>query len=327
MSELQLPGVENGKKLVLLGELTADDTLNIRLGQSTPVAQGSTLQVLNPAGIAAVFSRENGVISTLLPQTDDRTASLRTLLFSSPQKLFSGSTYTLDVVGGNYPNVKATVRIPSPFVAAVIDTATLSYAGGKALRLLLRIYDPPGETNFYSVEALRQSFGLSGSFQYGGGTYDLVRDRDLYDSLKTAGISPPREVDTNYSPIYERLALYTDDEVTENLKLATPYTEAKRVLLNDVTFSGGRHDVQVFVSKERFSGTFPNDFGRILFSIKSLTPEYFSYLRAYETFTPATSTGYLAQPVKIPSNVIGGLGIVGGAFRVPFYFFFDKNPL
>lgn len=57
--------------------------------------------------------------------------------------------------------------------------------------------------------------------------------------------------------------------------------------------------------------------GRILVSVKSLTPEYFSYLRAYETFAPATATGYLAQPVRIEGNVTGGLGVVGGASACP----------
>ncbi len=326
LSELTLPTHAPSRKLVLLGELTADDTLSLRLGHSTPVAQGSRALPPEPSGLTVFVSKENTQIASLSPQVDSQTPVLHTLLVSAPQRLFSGSRYSVQAIGGSYPAVAATVQMPHPFVTAIIDTATVSYAGGTALRLLFRIYDLAGEGNFYSVDALRQSFALSGIFIHDNDTFDLVRDKPLYDSLKAAGLPVIRRIDTSYSGIYERLPIYTNDPLTENLKLATPYTASQRILLTDAGFPGSRHDLQIFVSKDRFRGSFPNDLGRILISVKSLTPAYFGFLRAYETFTPATSTGFLAQPVRIESNVTGGLGIIGGSFRVPFYFTFDADP-
>lgn len=324
--ELELPAQPGSRRLVLLGELVADDTLSFRLGQSIPVSQGSTAQPPDPAGIAAAILKENVQITTLLPRTDDHTPDLKTLVFSAADRIFSGSRYTVQIAGGAYPGIAATVQVPHPFVAAVIDTATVSYAGAVALRVLIRVYDPPGEVNYYGIETLRQSFSLSGKFTYNTDTFDLVHNKDLYDSLKAKGIKPPYEVDTTYNALLERLPVYTNDVLTENLKLATPFTAARRILLTDATFNGGRHDLQVFIPKDRFRGSFPADLGRIVLSVKSITPEYFSYLRSYETFTPTTSTGYLAQPVRIESNVTGGLGVLGGSFRVPFYYTFDSNP-
>lgn len=326
VTDLELPNRITDRKLVLLGELMADDTLTLRLGQSTPVSQGSTALPPDPTGISATLFMENTRIATLLPRIDDRTPGLKTLLFSSAQRIFSGSRYTVRIAGGPHPGLAATVGIPHPFVAAIIDTATINYAGGTALRVLIRIYDEAGENNYYSVEALRQRFEISGKFTYNNDTLDLIKDKPVYDSLKALGLTPFRQVDTSYSSTLERLSVYTDDVATENLKLATPFTVARRVLLTDRMFSGSRHDLQIFVSKDRFRGVFPADLGRIILNVKSLTPEYFSYLRSYETFTPTTTTGYLAQPVRIESNVTGGLGVLGGSFRVPFYYNFDPNP-
>ena len=326
VTKLDLPDRIADRKLVLLGELVASDTVVLRLGQTTPVTQGSKAQVPSPAGISAAFLKEAIQITTLMPRVDDRTPDLQTLIFSSAQRIFSGSRYTVRVTGGAYPDLAATVQVPHPFVAAVIDTATVTYAGGTALRVLIRIYDPAGEANFYSVDALRQSFQISGKFTYDSDTFDLISDKDFYDSLKENGITPVRYVDTFHHPAQERLQIYTNDVETENLKLATPFAVARRILLTDQTFAGSRHDLQVFISKDRFRGRFPDDLGRIVVNVKSLTPEYFLYLRSYETFTPTTSTGYLAQPVRIESNVTGGLGVLGASFRVPFYYSFDPNP-
>ncbi len=326
VTELPLPDVSAERKLVLLGELVAGDSFSIRLGQSVPVAKGNTLQTPDRTGLVATIAKPLRVVATTYPVADDRTASLNTLLLAAPLPIFAGANYVLRVSGGGFPEVLAAVEMPRPFLTALIDTATVRYAGGNALRLKLRIYDASGTENAYTVEALRQSFRLSGSFRYAGGTYDLVRDKRLYDSLKAAGQSPPRQLDTTYNPLLERLPLYTDDPETENLKLATAYTSTRRILLTDKSFEGNSRDLNIYVSKDRFLGTPPYDLGRIMIFVKSTTIPYFKYLRAYETFTPTTSTGYLSQPVRIESNVINGLGVVGGSFQVPFYFTFDPDP-
>lgn len=326
VTDLPLPDVSAERKLVLLGELVAGDTLAIRLGQSVPVAKGNALQTPDGTGLVATVAKPLRLVATIYPVADDRTASLNTLLLAAPLQLFAGASYVLRVSGGGFPEVLAAVDMPRPFLTALIDTMSVRYAGSNALQIKLRIYDAPGTENAYSVEAVRQSFRLSGSFQYGGGTYDLLRDKVLYDSLKAAGQTPPRNLDTTYNPLLERLPLYTDDAETENLKLATAYTNTRRILLTDKSFEGTSHDLRLYVSKDRFRGTPPYDLGRIMISVKSTTIPYFNYLRAYETFTPTTSAGYLSQPVRIESNVVNGLGVVGGSFRVPFYFMFDPDP-
>lgn len=193
VSELALPDASASRRLVLLGELVADDTLSLRLGQNTPVAQGSISLPPDPAGMSVLISKENIQTAILTPQADAHTPELQTLLLSSSQRIFSGSRYSIQTSGGKYPRVAATVQIPHPFIAAIIDTATVPYAGGTALRILFRIYDLAGEANFYSVEALRRSFALSGSFTYNNDSFDLIRDKPLYDSLRAdrSASTPP----------------------------------------------------------------------------------------------------------------------------------------
>ncbi len=64
--------------------------------------------------------------------------------------------------------------------------------------------------------------------------------------------------------------------------------------------------------------------GQVLLKIKSVSEDYFKYLKSYELFEPSGSFNTVAQPVKIPGNVENGMGVVGGVYLLQFRYVFDK---
>ncbi len=326
VKELPLPNLEGLRRMVLLGELSAGDSLNLRLGQSVPVTQSTQGLLQWPADLEAKSYQGTQLLSQCRPHPDAFTDTLGTLAVQDAARTYAGVSYKIQVTGSGFPDIEALVRVPSPFVAALIDTQTVRYNGLKALQLTFRIYDRGGEKNQYAFEAVRRGMKVQGTFEYGGSRYDIALYYTLYDSLRQAGQRPSSNIKVTPSQTAERLTTFTTDGATENIKLATALSPARRVLLEDATFAGGTHDLTVLVDKSRFTGSAPYDLGQITFYVKSVSEDYFTYLRAYETFTPATSGGFLAQPVRIEGNVKGGYGVVGGVFSVPFPYVFEQWP-
>ncbi len=324
--KLPLPDLQSLRKMVLLGEMAAGDSLNLRLGQSLPVTQSTKGRPQWPADLEARAYVGNQLLLQCRPAADAHTDSIGTLLIQDGTHIYAGAQYKIQVTGSGFPDVEATVPVPSPFKVALVDTQTVSYNGLKVLQLTFRIYDQEGEKNYYSFEVLRRGVKMQGTFEYVGSRYDIALYYSLYDSLRRAGSRPTANI--TFTPVQttERLITYTTDLATENMKLATALSPARRVLLEDASFAGGTHNLKVLVDQSRFIGSAPYDLGQITFYVKSVSPDYFTYLRAYETFTPATSGGYLAQPVRIDGNVKGGYGVVGGVFSVPFPYVFEEWP-
>jgi hypothetical protein len=49
--------------------------------------------------------------------------------------------------------------------------------------------------------------------------------------------------------------------------------------------------------------------------VKSVSPDYYDFLKAYEQYDPATGVGGNTAPLKLEGNVKGGFGMVGGVYR------------
>jgi hypothetical protein len=312
--------------MVLLGEISAGDSLHLRLGQSVPVTQSTKGLPQWPADLEAKSYAGMQLLSQCRPHADELTDTLGTLVVPDGARTYAGVQYKVQVTGSGFPDIEAVVPVPSPFTVALTDTQTVFYNGIKALEITFRIYDLASEKNWYVFEVLRRRIEVAGTFNYLGIRYDINLYYPLYDSLLQAGQRPASNITTSLSQRAERLITYTTDGATENMKLATAFSPARRVLLDDATFSGRSYDLKVLVDKSRFSGTAPYDLGQVTFYVKSVSDDYFKYLRAYETFTPATSGGFLSQPVRIEGNVKGGYGVVGGVFPVAFPYRFERWP-
>jgi len=315
--EIRLKDPGSGRKIVLLGELIAGDTVQLRAGQSAPVT-GNAGKLLPAREMAMNISGSTGIFP--LPyHNDGREGFLFTSLYSQPGLIINPGTYTIEAGDAAIGAVSCTVNVPEPFEASITDTAAVVYDGKPALELSIRISDRPGRSR-YVFEAVKQAGYVDSLFVYNGVEHSYMTNWQLYDSLKSAGVTLHLRADTLYTPIYTRLNVMTEDQRTANRRL--PLHGLRRVLLDDGSFEGKVTDLRLLVDRKEFVSELSK--GKVVIRVRSVSEAYYQYLLAYELLQDAQQGISFEQPVLLESNVKNGLGIVGGVYEQRFDFLFDK---
>lgn len=276
-----------------------------------------------PAGVFLTIRQGNGPEVPMEYVEDFNEQLLRTFLFTAPIRIESGSRYTVRATHASMNAAEAEASIPMPFVASVTDTVTTNYAGNEVVEVNVIIHDVGAEKNHYVVEAVKQSVHLLGMFEFVGWWYDLYTYQDLYDSLRLAGHQLNLETDTSYSESLSRINIYTNDTRTENLRFGNSMAANRRILLPDANFDGGSYRLKVFLQKDQMVSTNEWDKGRVLFRIRSVSEDYFRYLKGYEQKNSGGGISSIGQPVRLDGNVVGGLGVIGGVYQVQFEYWLD----
>ncbi len=320
---LKLPDIKPQQQIVLLGELTANDTVRIRAGQSIPVAAGSSMKYTPPVRLQMKLTRNPGYIEYLTSSYDDWVTLLHTLPYSCPSKIRPDQLYTLTVTHKDLPPATCQVYIPPAFSASIVDTASVWVNGINLLRVRIEIRDDGEREHFYVIEGIKEYVEIDGRFTWQGVRYKVSEHESLYDSLLRTDALPDVSWDTTRPGNYGRIYIYTDDDRTENLRLGTAQSASKRILLADKTINGQAYTTQVYLDKSLFvSPDGPK--GPVIIQIKSVSEAYFTYLKGYELFEPSSAYNTLLQPVKVTGHVEGGLGVVGGVYRLQFQYLFDR---
>lgn len=320
---LKLPDIEPQQMIVLLGELIANDTVRIRAGQSIPIAASSSMKYTPPAQFRMRLTRNPGYIEYLTPSYDAWVTLLHTLPYSCPSKILPDQLYTLTVTHQKLQPAVCKVYIPPAFSASVVDTASVWVNGISLLRVRIEIRDDGEREHFYVIEGVKEYVEIDGSFTYLDARYKVSEHESLYDSLLRKGVLPEVSWDTTWPGNYGRIYIYTDDDRTENLRLGTAQSASKRILLSDKTINGRAYTTQVYLDKSLFvSQDGPK--GPVILQVKSVSEDYFTYLKGYELFEPSSAYNTLLHPVKVTGYVEGGLGIVGGVYRLEFQYLFDR---
>lgn len=321
--ELKLPDIGAKKQIVLLGELIGGDTVHIRGGQSVPLSNGSTLTFETPSGLGIEMREMSGAPWTLTGITDQWTRSLYTLSFSSPHTVVPGYNYQFSASSASLGKATCNVYIPLPFPSLVVDTQTVLYSGSHLLRVRVQLTDDGNAKNYYVIEAVKKYMSVDGSFIYNNHFYRVSGDRQLYDSLKNAGTLPSVNWDTTFRGDAARINIYTDDDATENIKLSNALSLNRRILLTDETFQGQAYTTRVYLDKTLLQASADSNKGQLAILVKSVSADYFNYLKYYEMYEPSTGFTSLSQPVKIDGNIEGGLGMVGGVYQHQYCYLFD----
>jgi len=309
--ELKLAQVSNSNKIVLLGELTAGDTMLIRAGRSASFSGDTTIFKLIEN--LKLDIGNGGNVYTMTGMPDWNSEYYKTIPYSLPIAVLPGTSYTIKGAHPELEDIECNVTIPRPFEAAILDTATASHPSLPlgVLRFRIDIQDNPAEDNFYVAEVLMQEMMISGYFIWEGNWYSINGNEKLYDSLSAHG---PVEThfDTTAGEQLNRIMLYTNDHETENLKIGNNLSYYRRILLSDRSFSGGNHILTIDADK---TNMFPfSGHGRLLVKVKSVAREYFEYLRLYERGGMTDGFYNNSLPLKLEGNVKNGLGVVGGVF-------------
>lgn len=287
----------------MLGEMVAGDSIYIRAGQTLSLSTANSKFEI-PEGLT--IRVEGGAEQTSLwSQMDSLAAVLYTIPFRGNKKIQHNTTYTVTAFHEAMGTATAVVKIPSP-IAATVDTQSVVYNGLPSLMASVTINDPAGEANYYVVEAVKQYMWLS----------QLV----LFDSPVVKVIT-----DTFYSDIYVRQNLYTDDANTENYIRGNITTLNRRILLTDQHFDGRMYKTNVYVPRDTISDSFQTtNKGRVILMVKSVSADYYEFLKAYEQYEPLSGFNTNSAPVKLEGNIKGGYGMIGGASKKQFYYLLDS---
>lgn len=318
--DLELPAIPAKPQIVLLGELTAGDSVYLRAGQSLPVAAGSGLQLQLVQGLQLSLQESGGANLQLHGREDALSPSLLTIPYTTSHQVKAGTVYDLTAAHASLGTATAHVTIPQAISAFVTDTGNLTYAGGAAMKVDIRIQDAPGVKQYYVIEVLKQQLDV-GSFLFQGEWYSIRQYRSRYDSLKYIAQVPPLiRMDTTYRPVYTRQQVYTADPNAENLSFSNVQQPAKRILFRDDAFDGQPYSTTLYISRQGFVAAEEENKGRILVLVKSVSEDYFRYLRQYEQASLLYDPD---QPVQVTGNVVNGYGVVGGVYRQQFAYLFD----
>jgi len=319
MKTLDLPGTDTQRKIVLLGELVVGDSVYLRGGQSVPVSSGSDMTFKLPEGL--ILTVTDGAVAETLPgQKDSLAGSLHTLLFTSAMVPEAGKTYTVSALYPGSPLATAIIEMPQPLSVSVLDTATLLYNSDTVLRFRLSIRDDGTKDNYYVMECLKQYVNVVTKFYYLGSWLPLNENRELYYQLTRGGTVPERS-DTIYYRRYFRKPVYTNDNNTENAYATGLTAQQTRILLSDRTFNGQEYSTDVYVHMNPSADSVK---GQVLFYVKSVTADYFRFLKSYEQADGSSAFISLNAPAKVSSNVKDGAGVIGGVAQLRVSYMFDS---
>jgi hypothetical protein len=317
-----LPDTKKQRKISLLGELVANESLHFRGGQSTPVSSGSSLKFELLQGLSATITDASGLNVTLPGVEDSFSKVLYTVRFSAINKIVAGNVYTVKAVHPELGTAITTVTIPRAFTASVSDTITTVYGSDTTLATDIVIDDPEGD-NYFVLEAIKQSMTITGQFYHKSQWLDVNANRQLYDSLKRV-ISLQLKFDTLYGNSFQRVNTYTSDVNTENLKDNSSFNVFRRVLITDYKFSGSSYTTRIYLSRARNFFDSTDNKGRILLQVKSVSKDYFDYLKAYELYDPTIGFSTFSPPADVKSTIQNGMGVIGGVYKIQFSYILDS---
>ena len=320
--ELKLPDTKKQRKISLIGELVANESTYFRGGQSTPVSSGSSLKFELLQGLSATITNASGFSLTLAGVEDSFSKVLYTVRFSDLYKIAAGNIYTVKLAHQELGTAVTNVTIPGAFKAVVVDTATTVYASDTALAADITIDDPDGDS-YFAVEAIKQPMSISAFFSHNNQWLNIDENRPVYDSLKRVS-SIQLRYDTIYGNSFQRVNIYTNDINTENLKDHSSFNIFRRVLLSDYKFSGSSYTTRVYLSKSRYFFDSTDTKGRVLLQVKSVSKDYFDYLKAYELYDPTIGFSAFSPPADIKSPIQNGTGVLGGVYKLQFIYILDR---
>lgn len=318
MKTLDLPAGGGERKIVLMGELVVGDTIHFRAGQSVPVAAGSDMTFSVPD--ALMLTIDDGVSTRTISGTEDSLSSrLHTLLCTSGGNIAPATTYRITAVHPGMPVATALVQIPGQVDAVILDTATVIYNTDTVLRFRVRIHDDASRSNYYVFECLKQYMDVTAQFFYQGVWLPVSENRKLYNQQLAAGSLQERS-DTSYYNRFFRKAVYTNDNNTENAYINGLTAQQSRILLSDRTFNGQDYTTDVYVQLPPSTDSVK---GLTHFYIKSVSADYFEFLKAYQQTDGASAFLSLSAPAKVGSYVTNGAGVIGGVSQIKVSYLFD----
>lgn len=301
-------------KIVLLGELVAEDSIYFRAGQSIPIIAGSTAQRVLIQDLEITVKNQQGTAWILQHKEDELSSSEFTLPYFSNKLIQASGVYNITAVHPKYGTATVMVPVPKPFIA-IADTSNVIYEGEPCLQANISITDLPATGNAYAIEVVQQPYFIEPSFFFNGQWLKQSDHTDLYDSLKQAGATVPERMDRFYARMFNRIMFFTKDAFAEHVKSGKASQEINRAIFEDAGMNGTTINSRIYIPRKNIFASQPGAFGYLtLIQVKSIASDYFNYLKSYQQVDHTLGLDELFNKVQITGNVQNGLGMIGGVF-------------
>ena len=272
-------GIESAK-LVVSGFLSPQDTiLAVKVTRSATVVGDSIGQLMTGNAVTdATVTLSEGGRSIVLPYNNMPASDSTQPYYSASARLLPilvGHTYTLSVVTTNGQRVTSTCTIPQPVKPVAITFDSLTQTQNKRYFVRVRWQDPAGQENYYQVAGLFR--------------YIVTCPTCVSNSSYTE-----REAVSNLSFDDDNRGLFSDAGIDGNAMISG------RAFLSGSTSSG---------KQTSFSSQYKTATATV--NLLSVDQPYYQYWSAVLRQRRVRNNPF-AEPVLIPSNIVGGLGCFMG---------------
>ncbi len=312
-------------KLVLLAEITAEDSAFIPVGKSSITRTGSSVNFEKMTTASVSLIDENNSFTRLRYNNAPDYLQNPTAVYTGKYTFDYNKTYTLNVTHPLLESITATATIPGPISISNVGAEDKRLGEKGVLVFDFTIHDQPTEKNYYIFEAVKQLVGLEHYFFWQGIRYDY----DTPDGAILYGnLSPQRDIeiltDTIPKNQYIRLNLYTFDNKTDNRNLGSLDSSFHRIFITDSLFNGRAYKSFFAIIKNFFQAKTPEQTGQVIIKIKSVSKELYTYLLDYERYRNSFEVLPVQQLISPRGNVVNGLGVFGGVSKKQWIYYYDE---
>lgn len=309
-------------KLVVLAEVTAGDSIKIPIGKTIKVENGSLIRFEKVNDATVTITGTNTMSWVLTPNYSPQYATNPTSVFTNKNRFKSNTSYTIEI---NHPTLglaKASTHIPPYPRLLSMDTASGKFNDKDVLAANISWKDSLDFEEYYIIEAVKELVKNNHFFIYQTRrySYDNPQGKELYEKVKnTPGVK--LLTDTVGLNKYTRLYLYTQDDQSENARIDKLTNPFRRIFFPDQAFNGQIYTTTVYIDKQFFVD--PKQKGRVRLQLKSVSKEFYNYLKLYEKYKTDFGSVPTNQLVSPSGNITNGLGIFGGSAKRDKVYYFD----
>ena len=310
-------------KLVVLAEITAGDSIKIPIGKTIKVENGNLIRFEKVNDATVTVTGTNTSSWVLSPNYSLQYASNPTSIFTNKNRFKINTTYKIEINHPTLGQANATTHIPAYPRLISVDTGSTLFNDREVLAANITWKDSLDYDEFYIIEAVKEMVKNNHYFIYQNKrySYDIPTGKELYEKIKnTPGVK--LLTDTVGQNKFTRLYLYTEDDQSENARIDKLTNPFRRIFFQDPVFNGGYYTTRVYIDKQFFVD--PRQKGRVRLQLKSVSKEFYNYLKLYEKYKTDFGSVPTNQLISPSGNVANGLGIFGGSAKREKLYYFDS---
>lgn len=312
-------------KIVVLAEITAGDSAIIPVSESAPLGNNQAISFEKITTASVTITDNAGNARRLHWNNATDFSNNAATIYTDPVVFKPDQPYSLQINQPGFETVNATTHIPQSFSVQNVTTADGSRNGNDVLEFNFTIKDNASEKNYYIFEAVKQLVTVHNYFFWQGIKYDYDSPggQNVYEQA-----SSQQNIDIFKDTVptnkYIRLNLYTGDTKTDNEDFGGLDKSFHRIFLTDSLFNGSTYTSSFDVDKTHFEAILPEEKGRVLIRIKSVSKELFDYLSMYEKYRAEFGILPPSNLLSPKGNIRNGLGVFGGSYKNEWLYYYDE---